>query len=699
METDGPVEVTPSSKLGVAGKSSVISVTDPGNPMFGTRVAVSADAVASGSVEISIGFEEAAPGKLRDEAVAAGGAIVSKTLVLSKDRPGSFDDALTVTMPYDASSLQPDDVPCVLYWNEEIGDYEAMAVVDFDPKKGLVTFRTVHFSKFVVAAIKGLGSQVAGTAPPPTPQALDADSHFLPSSDGFFRTNISTYSSPGGNCLGMSAFADWFYERAKTTLNAGKGLISSYIEGIPTLAEDDITAEELISRAHAVASQTWGKRLQEKYSQLGQEATATQLIQALKLTSKPQLFLMWGNPTWWQHHLMGETSWGHALVVYRYNAVDGAFYFYDPNLRRDDAAGVRYVPGQGFTGLTKAGMYAPEPSQFAFDATGSIYSPQDMKALFDGAASKWPEGQYGKFNVTSPVIDPQSRIGQVSSTANVHVTGSVNSNGGQTGNEPNTIDLYVSGSRQGSYPLQSGHFDIVLPTLKEGPATEVLLVARCDQCVPKVGGNPVGSKTSIYGTFYRFRIKSGSVLDNWGFEKGDFSAWDSVRFLWNGSGVVRPSDKSVVVSPGSDPIATSITTVLHGQHAVRVNNFDDSYHISRIVRDIAVPSDGSPFTLTFNWAAVLEDPQHQPNEQPYVNVEVLDVTTGEVIRNRHYFANDPSFPGWLPYLGGQWKAIDWQTEQLTGLESRKGHTLRVTIEAADCSLGGHGGYAYFDAEE
>lgn len=695
---DTTVAAAPAANIATAGKESTIAITDPASPMAGTSVVVPADAVASDSVEVNIGFEEKAPGPLRAEAVTEGAVIVSKTLVLTKNRPGSFDNAVTVTMPYDAASLQPADVPTVLYWDEQNNDYQAVAVVDFDAAKGLVSFRTVHFSKYVVVAIKDLGAQVAGTATG-APMNLDADSQFRPSADAFFRTNISSYSSPGGNCLGMSSFADWFFERAKSPLNSGKGLFSTYIEGNPNLADDDITAEELIARAHAVSSQAWGARLKEQYSKLGQAATATQLIQALKITGKPQVFLMWGNPNWLQTHIFGEASWGHALVVYRYSATDGVFYFYDPNLRGDDTAGVRYAPGKGFQGLTKTGMYTPEPDQFAFDSKDSIYSPGDMRALFDGAASQWPEGQYGKVTITSPVIDPKSRTGVVSDGSAVHVIGSVSSAGGEAGNEPNTVDLYVAGTKQGSFPVKSGQFDATLPALKDGPATEVLLVARCDQCTPRVGGKPVGNKTSIYGTFSRFRIKSGSVLENWGFEKGDFSLWDSVRFLWGGSGVVNPSDKSVVVSPGTDPIATSITTVLHGNHAVRVNNFDNAYHISRIVRDIPVPADGSPFSLSFNWAAVLEDPQHAPAQQPYVNVEVDDLTTGDVIRKRHYFANDPSFPDWKSYQGGQWKAIDWQTEQLTGLESRKGHTLRVTIEAADCSLGGHGGYAYFDAEE
>jgi hypothetical protein len=168
-----------------------------------------------------------------------------------------------------------------------------------------------------------------------------------------------------------------------------------------------------------------------------------------------------------------------------------------------------------------------------------------------------------------------------------------------------------------------------------------------------------------------------------------------VRFVWGGGSRVTPSDKSTIVTTGSDPIATTIPMVLHGQYAARVNN----YHISQIVHDVTVPIDSTSFSLSFNWAAVLEDPQHAPSNQPYVDVKVINQSTSEVLYARRYYTNDPSYPGWLSFQGDDWKGIDWQAVTLLGLERHKGQTLRIVVEVADCALGGYGGYAYFDAEE
>ena len=454
-------------------------------------------------------------------------------------------------------------------------------------------------------------------------------------------------------------------------------------------------AEELIVRAHAAATDEWERRLAQQTSLLTDHAAiATSLVQAIKLTGKPQLFLMYGNPSWWQAYVLGVPSWGHAVVVYRYSTADGVFYFYDSNAPGDNTAGVRYVPGTGFTTLTKQGMYTPEPDHFAFDALGTIYSPADMRALFDGAAAGWNNGQYGRIDLTNLTVDPKSRVALVADRSAVRLTGTVTPQGGEAAAAPNTVDLFISGKRQGSYPLNSNAFDIALPALPDtGSTTEVLLVARCSSCEIN------GRTGSLYGTFTRVKLKSQSAFQNLGFEDGNFDLWTSTRRLWNGGGVVTPSDKSVIVSPGFDPIATTLPLVLHGQYAARVNNEDNSYHISTLSRDIVVPTSASSFSLNFHWAAVLEDPQHAPSEQPYVDIQVVDLQTSNQLYKRRYYANDPSFAGWESFRGGQWKAIGWQAVPLTGLEHVAGHTLRITVEAADCALGGHGGYAYLDAPE
>ncbi len=683
-DASGGSQQVGSGQAAISSSGGTIKITDPTSPIAGLTLEVPPSAIAQGNVNIVITYEDALPGSLSPSAIGAGTVVLSKIIVLTKNEAGSFDLPVRVRVPYDASKLDKNDVPSVFCWNETRQSYDAVAVVEFDSTAGFVTFETAHFSKYVVMGIKGLANKITSSA-----FSLSLDTGFRPSGDGFFRPNFGSYSSSGGNCLGMSSFSDWFFENR---VSPQSPLYSSYLEGNLSSTDDDLTSEELIVRAHAAASQIWARRLYAQFSKLTQVQTGLSLIQNLQITQKPQVFLMWGNPTWWQQYMQNQQSWGHALVVYRYSLIDSTFYMYDPNLRGDDTMGIRFDANVGFTSLTKTGMYSPEPDNFAYDSVGSIYSPGDMEALYNGANTGWNEGQYGKINITNLQFDSVGRVATVAARDNVLLEGSVTSNGGKPGMEPNYIRVFMDGKFIGDFPLNGNSFNISLPQIPDQTLTDMAVVA--------FRWGPVGNRvTSLYGTFRRFQIKFGSALENIGFEKGDFSLWNSVRFLWGGGDRVAPSDKSTIVGVAYDPIATSIVQVLHGKWAARVNNNDPNYHISQVSRDVVIPADTTAFSLSFNWAAVLEDPQHQPQEQPYVDIKVENVILGTTLYSRRYFANDPTFSGWKSFQGGQWKAIDWQSVTVGKLEQYKGHTIRVTVEAADCALGGHGGYAYLDAAE
>jgi hypothetical protein len=103
------------------------------------------------------------------------------------------------------------------------------------------------------------------------------------------------------------------------------------------------------------------------------------------------------------------------------------------------------------------------------------------------------------------------------------------------------------------------------------------------------------------------------------------------------------------------------------------------------------------------WAAILEDPQHDSANQPYVDVVVTDNTTGTILYSKHFYTNDPSYSGWRvisgsSYGSGDWKSIPWQIVTVD-VSSAAGHQIRLKVTAADCGYGGHGGYVYLDGDE
>ena len=75
-------------------------------------------------------------------------------------------------------------------------------------------------------------------------------------------------------------------------------------------------------------------------------------------------------------------------------------------------------------------------------------------------------------------------------------------------------------------------------------------------------------------------------------------------------------------------------------------------------------------------------------------------TTNTVLYSKHFYSNDPAYSGWRTVNFGwsNWQIIQWQPV-LVDLSNAIGHNVTITITAADCAYGGHGGYAYFDGDE
>ncbi|MCE9634506.1 MAG: hypothetical protein K8T90_02270 [Planctomycetes bacterium] len=200
----------------------------------------------------------------------------------------------------------------------------------------------------------------------------------------------------------------------------------------------------------------------------------------------------------------------------------------------------------------------------------------------------------------------------------------------------------------------------------------------------------VGGTTSR--AFWSVQVES---LRNLGFEMGDMSDWTVETHTWYDAtpGSVVPGH-SEIVAEGFDPIATALPMVFHGNYALRIEDrWSDSY-ISSATRSLNVPTAGT--VLKFAWAAVLEDPQHDPPNQPYFDIKVRDATTDEDLYTIHHYSNEPGFPWQNADAWGSWKYVPWQPVTID-LSGRGGHAITISAIGADCGYGAHGGYVYLDA--
>lgn len=168
------------------------------------------------------------------------------------------------------------------------------------------------------------------------------------------------------------------------------------------------------------------------------------------------------------------------------------------------------------------------------------------------------------------------------------------------------------------------------------------------------------------------------------------------------TGVV-PGRHTVITQQGYDPRVGSnlLALIPPGENvSVRLGNSNTGRESERIVYSYDVDTTQYDL-LMLKYAAVLQSPDHLPEEQPKFTYRLLD-QYGQPIDTRCYsctFVAGNNTDGWNSYqepgqvtLSGYWK--DWTTIGLD-LTRLHGETIQVVLTVSDCSHSGHYGYAYF----
>jgi len=131
-------------------------------------------------------------------------------------------------------------------------------------------------------------------------------------------------------------------------------------------------------------------------------------------------------------------------------------------------------------------------------------------------------------------------------------------------------------------------------------------------------------------------------------------------------------------------------------HGRNVNGLSQSMTIAAGDVD---PSDNQVH-VRFAIAPVLQNPGHEPNEQPYYFVQVTNTTTSTVLYTDFNLSAQAGVP-WKTVNGGtnnELNYVDWALVDIAPGPSKiaQGDTILLEIIAAGCSLGGHFGEVYVD---
>jgi gliding motility-associated-like protein len=206
-------------------------------------------------------------------------------------------------------------------------------------------------------------------------------------------------------------------------------------------------------------------------------------------------------------------------------------------------------------------------------------------------------------------------------------------------------------------------------------------------------------------------VSSQSCPPNIDFEKGDFSSWecfigstaadgDRNVITLNPSAALTRRHEIITAStaPRKDPFGNFPVFCPYGGHySVKLGNDQTGGEAEGLSYTFTVPSTIDTFTFTYYYAVVFEDPAHAHNEQPRFFVTAYDVASGEVINCASYdYVANGSMPGFEKSArnpGVLYKNWSPTSLQFAGLSGRQ---VRLEFKTADCTLGGHFGYAYVD---
>lgn len=207
-------------------------------------------------------------------------------------------------------------------------------------------------------------------------------------------------------------------------------------------------------------------------------------------------------------------------------------------------------------------------------------------------------------------------------------------------------------------------------------------------------------------------VKAQDCPVNLGFELKDFTNWQAYTGF-----TTNVNLNNVINVNASGPVAnrhtimTSKTEVdLFGKfpvlapngsrYAVKLGNSGTGSNAERLSYKINVPLNKPEFTISYNYAVVFEDPSHVAAQQPRFTAKVLDVAKNEYIpcASFEYIATS-SLPGFKrSTVATNVLYKDWTTVTLN-LSGYQGKEILLEFTTADCTPGGHFGYAYVDVYE
>ncbi|HSK13797.1 MAG TPA: PKD domain-containing protein, partial [Phnomibacter sp.] len=212
-------------------------------------------------------------------------------------------------------------------------------------------------------------------------------------------------------------------------------------------------------------------------------------------------------------------------------------------------------------------------------------------------------------------------------------------------------------------------------------------------------------------------ISAQQCPPNLDFESGTFDGWRCYTgYVSNQAGVnvfslaetQGPVDGRHTIIPsnqaGIDPYGGFSTNCPNGSgYSIRLGNDMGGGEGEAISYEFQIPGNRDTFNLLYWYAVVFQDPDHQIYEQPRMEIEILNVTDGNLINcaSFTFIPYGTGLPGFFespnPMSNTPVWCKDW-TPVTINLNGNAGKTIRLTFRTGDCTFRRHFGYAYIDVD-
>jgi len=203
-----------------------------------------------------------------------------------------------------------------------------------------------------------------------------------------------------------------------------------------------------------------------------------------------------------------------------------------------------------------------------------------------------------------------------------------------------------------------------------------------------------------------------AIFQNGGFEQNSYANWTvgggtnpglSGSAPFTGASIVingnTPGPASII-GAGTDPRAPQLVLPRLDQRSAKLNDEAGGSLVTTLKQTGTLtsadvdPADSQPH-IRFSFAPVLQDPGHSAQDQPYFYVALKNLTTNTVVYEKFAYSAQVGVNFLADGLTG-WKYLPFENVDVAFPPSAVGQQIELTVIAADCSLGAHGGYVYLD---